>query len=67
MLFLLPLSATIYDCEEDDWLLQGSSCYLFEGASQNWFGARDVCQGYGGDLAIVDNAETNDFLKGGGF
>ena len=54
--------ATIYDCE-DGWLLKGSSCYLFEGASENWFGARVVCQGYGGDLAVIRDEETNEFLK----
>ena len=60
---MITITATIYDCE-DDWLLKGSSCYLFEGASENWFGARVVCQSYGGDLAVIRDQETNGFLKG---
>ncbi|XP_060582298.1 galactose-specific lectin nattectin-like isoform X2 [Ruditapes philippinarum] len=49
------------DCPSG-WICHGTSCYHFSRDLESWMNAQMICQGFGGNLAEIENEKENRFL-----
>ncbi|MFN3200918.1 MAG: lectin-like protein [Bradymonadia bacterium] len=67
-------AGNVFVCNSEETCLAETGCsyqvspagiaYLYCGESVAWNTARERCQTYGGDIAVIENADENTFLEG---
>merc|ERR1711860_308878 len=62
ILFCVFSVALSQNCGQN-WFEHNGSCYLIGGESVTWTDAEEICEFYGGRLAVIEDKAENDYLK----